>query len=396
MPRARWSGVSSGASGSDAVAAGARLVGLDVARALALLGMVATHVIASRTPAGEESLAHVLASGRASALFAVLAGVSVALLTGRRTPVRGSDRWRAVGGLAARALLVALLGLWLGGLETGIAVILTYYGVLFLLGLPFVGLQARTLAVLAGVWLVVAPVLSHDVRPDLPERGYDSPTFADLETPGLLLSELLLTGYYPVLPWLAYLLAGMAVGRSDLGRRAVQVALLAGGAVLALAARGLSAALTADRFTTDSLDRARTELAGTTPTNGSWEWLLVDAPHSGTPFDLAHTIGTALAVIGLCLLLVGLLPEVEARFVAVLFGAGTMTLSLYSLHLVMRTPAVWPPEDDAAFRVHVLVLATVGAAVVARGWRGPLELVVGLPGRLLRRNRSRAAYVGGT
>src|SRR5688572_29706598 len=119
-PRARRSGAGSGASGSDAVAAGARLVGLDVARALALLGMVATHVIASRTPTGEESLAHVLASGRASALFAVLAGVSVALLTGRRTPLRGQDRWRAVGGLAARALLVALLGLWLGGLETGI------------------------------------------------------------------------------------------------------------------------------------------------------------------------------------------------------------------------------------------------------------------------------------
>lgn len=386
-----------GASGSDAVvAAGARLVGLDVARALALLGMVATHVIASRTATGEESLAHVLAGGRASALFAVLAGVSVALLTGRRTPLRGPDRWRAVAGLAARALLVALLGLWLGGLETGIAVILTYYGVLFLLGLPFVGLRARALAVLAGTWLVVAPVVSHVVRPDLPERGYDSPVLGDLEAPGLLLSELLLTGYYPVLPWLAYLLAGMAVGRSDLGRRSVQVGLLVGGAVLALAARGLSAVLTADRFTPESLDRARTGLSGTTPTGGDWEWLLVDAPHSGTPFDLAHTIGTALAVIGLCLLLVGLLPAVEARFVAVLFGAGTMTLTLYSLHLVMRTPAAWPPEDDAAFRTHVLVLAVVGAVVVARGWRGPLELAVGLPGRLLRRNRSRAAYVGGT
>ena len=57
--------------------------------------------------------------------------------------------------------------------------------------------------------------------------------------------------------------------------------------------------------------------AGTTPTNGSWEWLLVDAPHSGTPFDLAHTIGTALAVIGLCLLLRNLPVAVQAGSAAI-------------------------------------------------------------------------------
>ena len=376
--------------------AGARLVGLDVARALALLGMVATHILVSRSPSGEETLSHVLASGRASALFAVLAGVSMALVTGRRTPLRGGDRARAVAGLAARALLVAALGLWLGGRDTNIAVILTYYGLLFLLGLPFVGLRARTLGVLAGAWLVVVPVLSHAIRPGLPEPSYGSPTFDSLDSPVRLASELLLTGYYPALPWLAYLLAGMAVGRSDLGRRGVQVALLLAGAVLALVTRGLSTVLTADRFTPEALERAGTGLSGTTPTRGRWEWLLVDAPHSGTPFDLAHTTGTALAVIGLCLLVVGLLPAVGTRFVAVLFGAGTMTLSLYTLHVVMRQPTVWPPEDDGAFRLHVLVLTAIGAAVVAVGWRGPLELLVGLPMRLLRRNRSGAAYVGRT
>ena len=58
-----------------------RLVGLDVARCLALLGMVATHVLDERTPAGDLTTAQWLAGGRASALFAVLAGVSLALMT---------------------------------------------------------------------------------------------------------------------------------------------------------------------------------------------------------------------------------------------------------------------------------------------------------------------------
>ena len=74
-----------------------RLVGVDVARCLALLGMVATHVLAERDPDGSLTTAQWLAGGRASALFAVLAGVSLALMTGRSTPVRGPERVAAPG-----------------------------------------------------------------------------------------------------------------------------------------------------------------------------------------------------------------------------------------------------------------------------------------------------------
>ena len=64
-----------------------RLVGLDIARCLALLGMVATHVLDERTATGDLTLAQGLAGGRASALFAVLAGVSLAMMT--RAPLHG-------------------------------------------------------------------------------------------------------------------------------------------------------------------------------------------------------------------------------------------------------------------------------------------------------------------
>ena len=76
---------------------------------------------------------------------------------------------------------------------------------------------------------------------------------------------------------------------------------------------------------------------GNTPTGGPWQWLLVVAPHSSTPFDLAQTIGSSLLVIGGCLLLVGAARCQRGPAIAIVFGAGTMTLTLYSLHVVMRT-----------------------------------------------------------
>jgi uncharacterized membrane protein len=69
-----------------------RIVGLDVARCLALLGMVATHVLLDRGADGDLTSTQWLAGGRASALFAVLAGASLALMTGGRRPATSAPR----------------------------------------------------------------------------------------------------------------------------------------------------------------------------------------------------------------------------------------------------------------------------------------------------------------
>ncbi len=365
-----------------------RVVGVDVARCVALVAMMATHVLPVHAADGGLAWSHAVAGGRASALFAVLAGVSVALMSGGTTPLHGAERSRVTRALAVRALLVLLVGLALGGLPTTIAVILSSYGVLFLLGLPFLGLRARALAVLAGCWVVLAPVLSHAVRPQLPARGFDSPLLADLAHPVQLLSELTFTGYYPAVPWLGYLLVGMAVGRADL-RRGRTAAVLAGtGAALAATAwtvselllgrADLTAALLATApFPGMSVDELRLWLAegvhGTTPT-GSWAWLAVHAPHSGTPFDLAHTSGTALLVLGTCLAVGRLLP----RAATVVFGAGAMTLTLYTLHVVLRTPAFLPGEDGTTYLWHVAIVLATGATFALLAWPGPLERSVAL------------------
>jgi hypothetical protein len=124
---------------------------------------------------------------------------------------------------------------------------------------------------------------------------------------------------------------------------------------------------------------------GNPPPDGDWSWLLLVAPHSSTPFDLAQTIGSAVFVIGCCLLVERALPRSGVVALATCFGAGAMTLTLYSLHVVLRTPDTWPPDDPESYAVHAGILLAIGACFGALGRRGPLEQAVGLPLRLLRR-----------
>jgi len=369
----------------------ARVVGVDIARFVALAGMMATHILPTfQDGTTELTFAQSVAGGRASALFAVLAGVSLALTSGRTRPVRGRAFVSVAAGVSVRAVLIAGIGLAIGKPDSGIAVILTYYGVLFLLGIPFLMLRTPWLLALAALWLVVAPVIAHLVRPQLPARGYDNPSFESFADWERLLSELTFTGYYPAVPWLAYLLVGLAIGRTDLTRWRAPVALACVGGVLVAVSFAVSDALVrrpgvkdelAESFgSTTALEQSLAEgTFGNTPTD-SWWWLAVRAPHSATSFDLAHTIGSALLVIAVCLVLGRLLPS----FTAVLFGAGAVTLTLYTVHVLLRVE-LWDDETLATYVGQLGAALALGAVFALTQTRGPLEALVGALSKLARR-----------
>jgi uncharacterized membrane protein YeiB len=148
-----------------------RLSGVDAARGIALLGMMSVHIVPAVDETGRTSTAFLVASGRASALFAVLAGVGLALTTGGPHPHRDRRLLATRSGLIARASLLALLGLTLGAVDTPVAIILVYYALMFVCALPFLSLGARALAPLAVGWALLAPALSHMVRSSLYESG---------------------------------------------------------------------------------------------------------------------------------------------------------------------------------------------------------------------------------
>jgi hypothetical protein len=214
------------------------LAGIDVARCVALLGMASVHVLPTTDEAGAPTLLGQVFSGRAAALFAVLAGVGLALAVGPR-PELG----RAAPVLAARAGIIGAIGLLLALFDSGVAVILPYYAVLFVLVLPWLRARPPVLLASAAAIAVGMPLLSFAVRDSLPPRDPTNPGPWDLAAPGELLSELLLTGYYPAAVWVAYLLTGLAVARIGLRSRRTAALLAACGAALALAAHATSALL---------------------------------------------------------------------------------------------------------------------------------------------------------
>jgi uncharacterized membrane protein len=374
--------------------AGRRVAGVDVARGVALLSMMTVHVLPGTADEGRVSAAYVVASGRASALFAVLAGVGLALLTGgprRRLP----PGTRAA--VLTRAVLVAAIGMALVALQPPVAVILTNYGLLFAVAVPFLGARRRVLVATATVWLALAPLLSHLLRTDRPPGPGAQPSFGDLANPLDLLDRLVLIGYYPVLTWTPYLLVGLAVGRTPLDSRTTALRLLAGGAALAVTAR-VASTLLLSAGGWDALVRSgppeqvaagfgpsQVQLRGLfgAPPTTTWWWQTVAAPHSGTPFDLAQTTGSALAVIGLALLLVQLVPRgrgggsrLGRGALAALAATGSTTLSLYSAHVLVMATGVGRDHPVELLLLQVAAVVTLASLWRSGADRGPLEQAV--------------------
>jgi uncharacterized membrane protein YeiB len=336
-----------------------RVVGLDVARALAVFGMLGAHVgaVASDVRLLPSSWLGVV-NGRSSILFAVLAGISVALLSGRTVPVDGGDLVRARVRIFVRAGWVLVIGGALEALGTDIDIILGVYAVLFVLALPFLRWPPRRLFLAAGVLAVLTPLVDLLLAQFVEANdAYDAP-FVSLSV----------TGAYPALIWWAFILVGLAVGRCDLASARVRMRLVAAGVGLALLGYG-GGWLTTQWW------------AGGQPVQGpddfsqrpdEWDpvWLTGASAHSGTTFEIAGSVGVAFLVIAVCLVAAGRLQRVLFPLASV----GSMALTAY----VGTAVAAWVLGTLDYTTNWPWVVYVVATLVLATAWRltfgrGPLE-----------------------
>ncbi|MGY4999175.1 DUF418 domain-containing protein [Streptomyces sp. 900105245] len=388
-----------------------RLVGIDLARGLAVLGMYSVHVGPDPAVGGPVGFLVECARGRSSALFALLAGFSLVIITGRPRPRTGRAGRQAVARVAIRAAVLVAMGYVLTALDTEVDVILSFYGVLFLAVLPLYRLRAGTLALIAAAGALILPQILYVIRQSIDGGDWGDTVIAWdplarlTDTDGLI--ELLFTGPYPVLTWIPFLVAGMAVARLDLTRTGVRLRLaLAGGALAVLGHGGSWLAL---HTVPGALPAVAAATDGGSPASAWWSdtvgspddrtplaWLLVAAPHSQTTFAVIGDTGVALLVLAGCLTVAERLPRVN-RLTRPIAAVGMTALTVYVLHVVALwllldvwyVPAV---DGDGMSELPVLLAFVAAAALLATLWthhfrRGPLEHAMYTATRLARHVR---------
>ncbi|MER6160705.1 DUF418 domain-containing protein [Streptomyces sp. NPDC001868] len=391
------------AAGSGGPSTG-RLIGIDLARGLAVFGMYAAHVGPDPAAGGPLGFVMELARGRSSALFALLAGFTLVLITGRPHPRTGRAGRQAVARMAIRSVVLIALGFALTALDTDVDVILAFYGLTFLAVLPLYRLRARTLALLAAATALVMPQVLYVVRLSIEEGSWaDAIIAADplarvSDTDGFM--ELLFTGEYPVLTWASFMLAGMAVARLDLTRSTTRTQLAVTGGMLAVL--GYGGSWLALRLVPHARATVAAATDGDAAASAWWSdtvgylvddtpaaWLLVGAPHSQTTFSILGNTGVALLVVVGCVTAMDRLPRF-ARLATPVRAVGMTALTAYVLHILAIRE--FGMEEETGPALVDLLVYLLAAMVLATVWtrffrRGPLEHALHVstrPARLIR------------
>lgn len=355
-----------------------RIAALDIARGLAVLGMFVAHVGPERD--GFVGWLLTIADGRSSILFATLAGVSLAILTGRNIPYAGVELLQAKIRIFTRAaMLIAISGV-LAIMNDVVALILSHYATWFVLAIPFLNWRPRHLFAAAGACWLIGPVLATYLTFLFDKAGM----VADGDSSGFII-DTMLTGTYIGLIYMGFVFAGLAIGRLDLTSRTVAATLAPAGSALAIIGYGTAFVLTELGGAPPEYDiyaYVDSEDAGWRNDGMGLEWdpsvtpppfaeLLGAEPHYGTVLEAVGSGGFAIAVIGFLLLGGPILGRILYPIAAV----GSMPLTAYSLHIVAiwLIPALVFPDSFAPLMwllVAALVLCTLWLRFVGRG---PLE-----------------------
>jgi uncharacterized membrane protein YeiB len=351
-----------------------RIIGYDLARALAIFGMVVVNfkTVMGAEHNGPEWLAGLigLLDGRAAATFVVLAGTGLSLLSYKGRTLRDRDKLtenRRT--LLKRALFLFIVGL----LYTPIwpADILHFYGIYIAVGALLLAASARQLWSYSGLLVLTFVVMLFTLNYD---QGWDWTTldYEGFWTPIGMVRHLFYNGFHPVIPWLAFLLVGMLLGRQDMSNSAIRRRVFLWGAGVAVIAESVSWVL------------IHTLSTGASPVDQEAIIAIFGTePMPPMPLYMLAGTGTACAVIAA---LIALGERYEgAVWLRPFVATGQLALTLYVAHVVLGMgilEAMGRLENQTLlFSLSASVVFCIAGVVFAHVWRsrfkrGPLEAIM--------------------
>lgn len=350
-----------------------RVIDLDVARAVALIGVAAMnyngYLIGLGGPVGESAVNRFFnpwtgpLSTRFAATFVMIAGMGITLMTNRGRisgdrQRRSLDRWT----LIRRGFLLYAFGFVFEWVWNG--TILFFYGAFFMVGAFLFTLRIRWLIAIGSVAALAAAALqwwAFETERNtqwLFEGWYTSRPY---RSPRRLLFDTFVNGTHPLLPWLAFLCAGIVLGRY-LPLNSTRRWVLAACGALLVAVTYLANHLFADT-------PLRAQLLATDPFSRSLNYTVCALGSSITAFCVIGWIANTTRS-----------NSVTRGFAA----AGRTTLTLYVLHVLVFNAAVtwWhlirPAGLDVALGFAAgFWIVGISAAVLWQRWFGigPAEWV---------------------
>jgi len=204
-----------------------RIAGYDLARAIALLGMIFVNIKYQMEAEDYGTPLQIwlsnLIDGRPAVTFVILAGAGLSLLnlcprrSNKSTPVK------AYSTILKRAAFLFLLGLAFSRIWH--ADILHFYGVYFAVAVFLLNSSGRTLFTVAmAAWIITIIFAYHF-------NFFALSAVEDIWAPEFwtgkgFVENLFFSGCYPVFPWVMYFILGMWLGRQNISDRRLQKKIL--------------------------------------------------------------------------------------------------------------------------------------------------------------------------
>lgn len=193
-----------------------RIVGIDLARAMAVIGMIIVNFKIVLGAKGNNLIIKFiqLLEGKAAATFVVLAGIGMALMSNKAILTNDIQKIKKIKlKIIKRALFLFIIGLLY--IPIWQADILHFYGVYMMLSLLLLTRDSISILSIAALIIIIYPLFLFIWDFDI---GWDFKTFTytGFWTFNGFIRNLFYNGFHPVFPWVSFMLIGLWFGKQNL------------------------------------------------------------------------------------------------------------------------------------------------------------------------------------